>query len=104
MSPWASPLVALSRDLKNALEQTDLSLYWSGEVNLLLWVLFIGYASSHMQAQKSWFASLIRGLILNTNHKVNVDELEMFLKDFLYLEAHFGSSYMELWTRLVENS
>jgi hypothetical protein len=104
MSPWASPLVALSHDLKNALEQTDLSLYWSGEVNLLLWVLFIGYASSHMQAQKSWFASLIRGLILNTNHKVNVDELEMLLKDFLYSEAHFGSSYMELWTRLVENS
>ena len=104
MSPWATPLVALSRDLRNTLEQTDLCLYWGGEANLLLWVLFIGYVSSYMQAQKSWFASLIRGLILNTNHKVDVDELKRLLKDFLYPEAHFGSSYMELWTRLVENS
>lgn len=30
-------IIELSRDVKGALEQTDLSLHWSGEVNLLLW-------------------------------------------------------------------
>ena len=49
----ATPVIRLFRDLKITLEQMDLSLYWSGEVNLLLWALFIGYVSSHMQAQKS---------------------------------------------------
>src|ERR1700730_7656688 len=75
----------------------DLSLYWGGDINLLLWVSFIGYASSHMQAQKSWFAILIRGLILNTNLKVDINEVKTILKDFLYSEAHFGSPYIELW-------
>jgi hypothetical protein len=97
-------IIGLSRDLKHTLEQTDLSLYWSGEVNLLLWVLFIGYVSSHMQAEKSWFASLIRGLVLNTNYRVEVDGLKKIFQDFLYSEAHFGSLYVELWTWLVKNS
>jgi hypothetical protein len=33
----APPIIEPSRGVKGALEQTDLSLHWSGEVNLLLW-------------------------------------------------------------------
>jgi hypothetical protein len=39
MRPTAGPQITLSRDLKSPLEQTNLSLYWNGEFNLLLWVL-----------------------------------------------------------------
>lgn len=50
LTPRTCSLVALSRDLKNVLEQTDLNRYWSREFYLLPRVLFIGYVSSHMQA------------------------------------------------------
>jgi hypothetical protein len=105
LPPTAAPQIEMSRDLKFALEQTNLSLYWNREFDLLLWVLFIGYVSSHMQAQKSWFASLFHGAsLLNTNHKLNVDGLKQTLQKFLYSEQHFEKRYMELWSWLVKYS
>jgi hypothetical protein len=98
----APPVIELSRDLKSALKQTDLSLLWSREVNLLLGVLFIGYVSGHMQAQKSWFANLIRVVVLNTNQRLDVEGLKEIFQDFLYSEAHFEVLYMELWTLLAK--
>jgi hypothetical protein len=98
----APPVIELSHDLKIALEQTDLSLYWGGEVKLLLWVLFIGYVSGNMQAQKSWFANLIREVVPNISQNLDVEGLRKIFQDFLYSDVHFGIPYMELWTWLVK--
>lgn len=59
LMPWKAPVVNLCEQLQSALLATGLNDYWSRDIDVLLWVLFILVAGAEHWSGKRWALQLL---------------------------------------------
>lgn len=86
----------LVKDLKDALEATDLRSCWHHAAEMLLWVLFHGAHLSFGQLERPWFVNLLARVasFLRLNDWVLVRDI---LLRFYYVDRVFCQSFRRIW-------
>lgn len=100
MPPGSATQIDLSNELITALNKTNLSSHWDGEYMALLWVLFIGYAST--LTASDWFATLVQSIVSYIEPAIGFQNMKSILSCFIYSERVYGKKYEDLWSLLVE--
>lgn len=86
----------LIKDLKDALEATDLRSCWDNAIEALLWVLFHGAHLSFGQLERPWFVNLLARVasFLRLHDWVLVRDI---LLKFYYVDRVFQDSFQRIW-------
>lgn len=89
----------MTLQLKEALEQSELSKLWSPNCDLLLWVLFVCAHICYEQAEWPWLIEYIAKVAIMMGLET-LDALQAVLEEFSYCPRTFGETLERIWKEL----
>ena len=95
-------LQSLVIQLKTALESTDLQLFYRLDLDMFIWILFLGGTSSARPSERAWFVSqLVSATSLSgLAHWKDVRES---LLGFFYLDSAHQDTFQVMWAEVVKS-
>jgi hypothetical protein len=87
---------SLTKQLKSALEQTDLQSLWQPHYRLLVWVTFLGAYISVGQREHSWFMMYLARAARQRDLRTSND-LKTMLQRFFYIDRIYHKGLEDLW-------
>jgi hypothetical protein len=94
----AAPFPTLVRDLKAALEESNLAFHWpsASAISMLLWVLTIGGIAAQDMPERQWYLETLRKFIGETG-LLSWPGLRTHLKSILWLDIACEPGGLMLW-------
>jgi hypothetical protein len=87
---------SLTKQLKSALEQTDLQSLWQPHYRLFVWVTFLGAYISVGQREHSWFMMYLARAARQRDLRTSND-LKTMLQRFFYIDRIYHKGLEDLW-------
>lgn len=95
LPPTSGTHLVLNAQLKDALKKLDLTPLWGNHYLALIWIIFMGNATTSLASDRIWYVGLMR-LILAMHTELSPDDVTKTLNEFLWCPMYDPAS-RELW-------